>query len=146
MPRAIPETTHPAVRRRTSGLRPDDRGSSSVELVLLAPALMFAIFLLIQAALYMHARHVALAGAQQGARLARTSSADSNALEQVRAATGSYLRQLGGGVLSDSQVSVSNANGIARVDVTGRAVSIIPGITLTVRAHSAGPTEAFRRP
>jgi Flp pilus assembly protein TadG len=146
MRRCTPETTHPATGRRASRLRMNDSGSSSVELVLVAPALMFAIFLLIQAALYMHARHVALAGAQQGARLARTSSAESNSLEQVRAATGSYLQQLGGGVLTHSYVAVSTANGIARVDVTGRAVSIVPGITLTVRAHSAGPTETFRRP
>lgn len=123
-----------------------DRGSTAVELVLLAPALMFAIFLLIQAALYMHARHVALAGAQQGARLARTAPADSASLEQTRAATLTYLRQLGGGVLFAPSIAVTNAAGVASVDVTGRAVSIVPGITLTVRAHSAGPTEVFRRP
>jgi Flp pilus assembly protein TadG len=146
MPRVLPTRPCRPVARRADRLRPNDRGSSSVELVLLAPALMFAIFLLIQAALYMHARHVALAGAQQGARLARTSSADSAALEQVRAATGSYLQQLGGGVLSHSQVAVSTSNGVARVDVTGQAGSIVPGISLTVRAHSAGPTETFRRP
>jgi Flp pilus assembly protein TadG len=117
-----------------------------VEFVLLAPALMFAIFVLIQAALYMHARHVVLAGAQQGARLARTSGADSASLDQIQAATRRYLQQLGGGVLSHPAIVVTNTAGVARVDVSGEAVSIVPGITLTVRAHSAGPTETFRRP
>ena len=136
----------PGSNRRAGCLRSGDRGSTAVEFVLLAPALMFAIFVLIQAALYMHARHVVLAGAQQGARLARTSGADGASLDQIQAATRSYLQQLGGGVLSHPAIVVTNTDGVARVDVSGEAVSIVPGITLTVRAHSAGPTETFRRP
>lgn len=137
-------------QRAPAAGRPDrprrDRGSTAVELVLLAPALMFAIFLLIQTALYMHARQVALAGAQQGARLARTSAADPVSVERTRTATVDYLGQLAGGVLSDPAVLITRTPGAARVDVTAQALSIVPGIRLTVRAHSAGPTEMFRRP
>ena len=138
-------------QQRQGDTRPEyqrDQGSSSVELVLLAPALMFAIFLLIQAALYMHARHVALAGAQQGARLARTTPAGGSdiTVAQTRAATLTYLKQIGGNVLTDPAITVTHTPGTARVDISGRAVSIVPGLRLTVRAHSAGPTETFRRP
>src|SRR3712207_2545703 len=50
--------------------RRSDRGSASVELVILLPALFAVMFLGMQAALYHHARTVAIAAAQEGARAA----------------------------------------------------------------------------
>lgn len=124
-----------------------DRGSSAVELVLLTPLLMFVIFLVVQAALYMHARHVVLAAAQQGARLARSATpTDQMAVDSARADTFSYLHQLGADVVSDPSVTVTRADGQVTVRVSAHAVSILPGLSLRVVETSSGPVEMFRAP
>jgi Flp pilus assembly protein TadG len=48
-----------------------DRGASAVELVIIAPALLFASMLIISFAMWFDARHAALAAAQQGDLVAR---------------------------------------------------------------------------
>jgi Flp pilus assembly protein TadG len=122
-------------------------GSSAVELVLLTPLLMFVVFLVVQAALYMHARHAVLAAAQQGARLARAQAvSDQTAVDSARAGTLSYLRQLGGEVVGDPAVDVTRVGGQATVRVSAHAVSILPGLTLRVVEVSSGPVEQFRAP
>ena len=127
--------------------RRGDDGSSAVELVLLTPLLMFVVFLVVQGALYMHARHVVLAAAQQGARLARAQAAnDQTAVNSARAGTLSYLHQLGSDVVNDPTVAVTRINGEATVRVTAHAVSILPGFTLRVVETSTGPVEEFRAP
>ena len=131
--------------RSLTGQRDD--GSSAVELVLLTPLLMFVIFVVVQAALYMHARHVVLAAAQQGARLARTAAPnDQAAVDSARAGTYSYLHQLGADIVADPNVTVTRAGGQATVRVTAHAVSILPGFTLNVVETSSGPVEMFRAP
>ena len=45
-----------------------ERGSSSIQMVILMPALFSIMFLGMQGALYYHARTVAIAAAQEGAR------------------------------------------------------------------------------
>ena len=118
-----------------------------MELVLLAPLLMLAVFAVVQAALYMHARHVVLAAAQQGARLARVATVDETAaVDGARAGTFSYVRQIGPDIVSDPAVTVTRAGGTATVRVTAHAVSILPGFTLRVVEVSSGPVEEFRAP
>jgi len=132
------------VRTRRMG---SDEGSSAVELVLLTPLLMFVVFLVVQAALYMHARHVVLAAAQQGARLARVQApTDQTAVDSARAGTYSYLHQLGSDIVTDPTVTVTRAGGEATVRVSAHAVSILPGFTLHVVETSTGPVEEFRAP
>ncbi len=124
--------------------RDADRGSSAVELVVLAPVLMFAVFLIVQAALYMHARHVALAAAQQGARIARTTDLTTGAgLDAAQTDTLGYLRQLGGNVVTSPTVAVSRDTRTATVVVHVDAVSILPGLHLAVTERSSGPLETF---
>src|SRR6266436_966955 len=55
------------------GRRDADResGVSAIEFVLLTPLLFFLIFATVQFAMYFFARHVAIASAQEGARVAR---------------------------------------------------------------------------
>ena len=54
----------------SSSRRRDERGSGTIELVILLPALFAVMFLGMQAALFYHARTVAIAAAQEGARAA----------------------------------------------------------------------------
>ena len=122
-----------------------DDGSSAVELVLLTPLLIIVAFLAVQAALYMHARHVVLASAQQGARLARAeSTSDANAADSARNGTYSYLHQLGTNIVTDPTVTVTRTGGQATVRVTAHAVSILPFLTLRVVETSSGPVEQVR--
>jgi Flp pilus assembly protein TadG len=132
------------VARRSAG---GEDGSGAVELVLLAPVLMLAVFVIVQAALYMHARHVVLAAAQQGARLARVATVDdTGAVDAARAGTYSYLQQLGPDIVTDPVVTVTRAGGQATVRVAAHAVSILPAFTLRVAEVSSGPVEEFRAP
>jgi Flp pilus assembly protein TadG len=118
-----------------------DDGSSAIELVLLTPVLIALIFTVVQAALLWNAQHAAVAAAQQGARLARTSSTGSDT--SVRDATVAYLHSIGASLLDAPTVSVHEAGGWATVTVTAHAVSLLPGATLTVRGTSRGPVEMF---
>lgn len=148
-------------RGRDAGLA-GDRGSSAVELVLLTPVLIALIFASIQGALLWHAKHLAVAAAQQGARLARADTTGTTGTtgtvgstpaaepsgtatdQQVQEATVAYLRQLGGRLLSNATVTVQHNPGWVTVTVTGRALGLLPGSTLLVHASSRTPTEAFR--
>src|SRR3954447_2895251 len=60
--------TKPATSSSRRRRRRNQRGSVSIELVILLPALFAVLFLGMQAALYYHARTVAIAAAQEGAR------------------------------------------------------------------------------
>jgi Flp pilus assembly protein TadG len=129
----------PLLARRAPG----DSGSSAIELVLLTPVLIALVFAVIQAALLWHARHVALAAAQQGDRLARVAAVTTDDAT-IRAATVDYIHSLGADLVGDPVVTVTRAGGWATVTVTGRAVSLLPGATLPVHAVARGPVETFR--
>ena len=132
--------------RRSAGPRAEG-GSAAVEFVLVTPVLMFAVFVVVQAALYMHARQVVLAAAQQGARLARAAApSDQIAIEQARTGALRYVAQLGPDVVSEPAVAVIRADGSAAVTVSARAVSILPGVPLRVHQRATGPVERFRQP
>ncbi|HMM96123.1 TadE family protein, partial [Phycicoccus sp.] len=64
-PRARPPGRHPATVAPRA-----ERGSTSVQMVILMPALFAVTFLGLQAALTYHARTLAIASAQEGARAA----------------------------------------------------------------------------
>jgi Flp pilus assembly protein TadG len=129
-----------------------DAGSSAIELVLLTPLLIVFVFGLVQAALVWHAQHIVVAAAQQGARLARSDGDTTQVAATdpgtdtatVRAETISYLHQLGADLIAAPTVSVTRTPGWVSVTVTGHAVSLLPGGTLTVHATSGGPSEGFR--
>lgn len=118
-----------------------DVGSSAIELVLLTPVLIALVFTVVQAALVWHARHVALAAAQQGDRLARSASTIDDAA--VHAQTVAYLHSLGANLVGSPTVTVTRSGGFVTVTVTGRAVSLVPGAALQVQAVSRGPVEEF---
>jgi Flp pilus assembly protein TadG len=120
-----------------------ERGSSAIELVLVTPVLVALVFAVVQAALLWNAQHAAVAAAQQGARLARTAVQSGESDAQVRAATVAYLRSLGASVTDTPAVAVRRTNGWVTVTVTARAVSVLPGATLTVHGSSRGPVETF---
>lgn len=129
---------------------PADSGASSIELALLTPVLLAVIALVIQFALVYHARHVALAAAQAGARVARSSDTPSWQDDAEQRAY-RYVDLIGPGLLDRSD-RVARASRwvdgtgapMAAVQVSGTAPTIVPGLHLQVRERSEGPVESFR--
>ena len=123
----------------------DERGASTLELVILFPAVLLIIFGGIQAALYYHARNVALSAAQQGVRAAK---AENGSDDKGRAAANDFLDAAGGGDVLTG-VNVSSVRGVeeASVTVTGRPLRVIPGIlNLKVSQTAEGHIEDFTSP
>lgn len=105
--------------------RGSDRGSASLELVVIFPVLLLIIFGAMQGALYYFACSAALASAQEGAR----ASADERASTSAgRSAAASFLASAGGSdTLQQTQITATRSGATATVIVTGRSLSLVPG-------------------
>jgi Flp pilus assembly protein TadG len=131
-------------RRRLFG--PDrDGGASAVELVILAPALIFVSMLVVQFAVWLDATHAALAAASEGDRAARETEAVSPGWQQTATRVAlNYYHGLDTSVLghvSVSRITFDAAAGTVSVTVSGRLAGIFP---LTVSETVSGPVECFR--
>jgi hypothetical protein len=124
---------HPTSRRLRA-----DSGSTTLEIAVLFPAVLALVLLVIQAALYWHARDAALSAAQQGLAVAKVSGLPAG---ETRAAE--VAAALGG--LGAPHADGSTGTEVAVV-VTGSAPSLLPGLTFTVRESAAGPPEVFHGP
>lgn len=126
--------------------RRGDGGASSIELVLLAPLVILGILLIGQFALWYQARHVAIAAAQAGARVARDTVQGLPWAGPATTAAQSYARQLGGSLLQDTSARPVGGASVRGVEVMGTAPSIVPvpGLTFRIDETSEGPAECFR--
>jgi Flp pilus assembly protein TadG len=122
-----------------------DRGASAIELVILAPALIFVSMLIIQFALWLDATHAALAAAQEGDRAARAAEFNSTAWQQTATNVAmNYYHGLDTSVLGDvsvSQISHDAGANTVSVTVSGKLNGIFP---LTITETVSGPVECFR--
>ncbi len=121
-----------------------DRGSATLEITVLFPVVLLLILGVVQGALYYHARDVALAAAADGLTAARSRTGSA---EQGRRAAVAFLARAGGDdVLHAAQVSAARAGASATVTVTGRAVSLLPGLPgWSISQAASGPVERFTR-
>lgn len=118
-----------------------DRGSASVELVILFPALLLVVTALIQYALWFHARSLALAAAQEGVTAARSYHSDPAA---GRNAALSFVAEHGAGTLLNASATATSAGDHVDIVVTGRSLAIVPGATgLAITQSATGPIERF---
>lgn len=123
---------------RTRRVR-NDHGSVSVSLVILMPALFAVMFLGMQAALYYHARSVAIAAAQEGAREAGGEYGTGD--NGIRVAY-DFLADAGGkDVMTGTSVTGSRTATTATVTVTGVSLSVIPGWHVRVTQSASVPVE-----
>lgn len=135
-------TRAPRPRRRTVA-GPSERGSASIQMVLLLPVLFTVMFLGMQAALFYHARSVAIAAAQEGAR---ASSVEDGSGGAGAAAAASFVAAAGGeDVIKGARVSSSRTAEVATVTVTGTSLSVIPGWSPFVRQLATAPVERITR-
>lgn len=139
-------------RRRGAGRDRADgqRGVSAIEFVLLTPLLFFLMFATVQFALYFFARHVAIAAAQEGDRVAREERANPNenwSADAVAKANG-WVDQLASGLVDHPRVPPPGESG------TPGTASWTVSVTVTATVHSlwgdmsvtetsSGPVEQF---
>lgn len=139
-----------------------DRGSTSLEFALLSLVFLFLVFLVVQAALYFHARNVIKAEAEGVARSVRAYPT-TNQLEdrvptqaQVEATARTAAREQwarlddSGDTTSEPVVTRATVNGFEQVQITIQAdpILILPGLfsdQLTITATAGGPFEVFKR-
>ncbi len=136
MSRARPE-------RSNSRLR-GERGSVSIELVILLPALFAVMFLGMQAALIYHARTVAIAAAQEGARAAGGENGKSS--DGISAASAFITDAGGADVLSAVNATANRTATTVTVTVTGHSLSVIPGWNPVITQSASLPVERLTAP
>ena len=120
-----------------------ERGSSSIQMVMLMPALFSIMFLGMQGALYYHARTVAIAAAQEGARAA--GGQNGTAAGGISTAS-SFVSDAGGNdVLPGAQMTGGRSATTATVTVTGTSLSVIPGWSPAVSQSASVPVERITR-
>jgi Flp pilus assembly protein TadG len=143
--RPVPSARRQARRIPALFGRGTDRGASAIELVILAPALIFVSMLIIQFALWLDATHAALAAAQEGDRAARAAESSSTAWQQTATDVAmNYYHGLDTSVLGNvsvSQIRYDPAANTVSVTVSGRLTGIFP---LTISETVTGPVECFR--
>jgi len=150
---------HGGVRRRRDAVRANrESGVSAIEFVFLTPVLFFLIFATVQFATYFFARHVAIAAAQEGARVARAEASNTTGWSaDAKAKAVAWINQLAPNLLESdcpnnptTACVTTAANGVPGADgwtvsvtVTAKVPSLIPGVNLTVTETSSGPVEQF---
>ncbi len=138
-----------------------ESGVSAIEFVFLTPVLFFLIFATVQFAMFFFARHVAIAAAQEGARVARAERANpaENWRDDATTKSIAWINQLAPSLLDDNcndnapnvtaciNTNDSGPRGAdgwtVSVTVTAKVPSLIPGVNLSVTETSAGPVEQF---
>jgi Flp pilus assembly protein TadG len=119
-----------------------ERGSTSIQMVLLLPALFAVMFLGMQAALYYHARSIALASAQEGARAA---GAENGTTSGGVSTARDYLTDTAGDALSGARVTGSRSATTATITVRGTPLSVVPGWAPPVTQSATVTVERITR-
>jgi Flp pilus assembly protein TadG len=139
---ATASTRRPPAQSRRSRLRDrlDDRGDSVVEFAVIFPVILLLVFIVIEGALYFHARSVAARAAQVGVDAGRSYDA---APDDGAAAARTFLARAGNSV-ENPGVAVQSGGGQIAVTVTGHVSSLVPGLEFEVRQRAQAPVEEFR--
>ncbi len=132
------------MRRSRSGrwLMRGERGSSSVEMVIALPIVLTVLFLAVQAGTWFHARSIALASAESGAR---TSAMLNSSLEAGLSSARSFAADVGGTTLTGVTVTGDRTATSTTVTVTGHSVRLVPFMDVTVSQSATLPVERYTR-
>ncbi len=121
-------------------LRVED-GDAVTETVIVVPVLLLLIMVVVQFGLWYHAEHVVQAAAQEGVRAARAlDGTPEGGKERARR----FLAVTDASLIEEPAIQVSRDDRQAAVEVTGRAVAVIPGLHLAVHGRAMSATESFQ--
>jgi len=117
-----------------------DRGSTTVEVIVLFPLMLTLIFGIVQGAMWFHARDAARSAASQAVEVARLEGGTDAAAHQ---SAGQLLGQVD--ALSNYQVDVTRTAQTVSVTITGSSHMIIdfPGWDLTVEQTATSALEEW---
>ncbi|MGH9153144.1 MAG: TadE/TadG family type IV pilus assembly protein [Acidimicrobiales bacterium] len=116
-------------------------GDAVTETVIVVPVLLLLIMVVVQFGLWYHAEHVVQAAAQEGVRAAR---ALDGTPESGKERAQRFLEVTAASLIEEPAIHATRDDRHAAVEVTGRAVAVIPGLRLGVRSRAVSPTEGFR--
>ena len=119
-----------------------ERGSVSIQMVILMPVMFAVMFLGLQAALIYHARTLAIASAQEGARAAGAENGTAGAgISTAR----DYLTDTASDALTSTVVTGERTATTATVTVRGVALSVLPGWRPAIIQSSSVTVERITR-
>ena len=113
----------------------DDRGVATA--IVLFPIFAAVVFMFVQGAFWQLDVQAARAAADKASEAAAMYGHSSNDAESLA------RRQMASAGIRDISVSVSKGDDVTVVDVAGTAPGLLPGLSITVSAHSVTPTETF---
>jgi len=122
----------------------EDRGDTSIQMAIIFPFVLLATVAVIQVSMWYYARQIALTAAREGLTAARAyESSPADGAAQARDVLG---RTAGDSLRGYSVVAGSNGQRV-RVQVSGTAMSMIPGVSgLQVTQTASGPVERWTVP
>ncbi|MFD6299713.1 TadE family protein [Streptomyces sp. NPDC060235] len=122
----------------------DDRGDTSIQMAIVFPFVLLATIAVIQASMWYFARQIALTAAREGAAAARAYQAGPG---DGAARARDVLARTAGDSLAGYTVSASSDGQRVRVQVSGTAMSMIPGVAgLQVHQSASGAVERWTTP
>ncbi len=128
-------------RRTRARPRWGERGSASVQMVVIMPVMFGIAFTGLQAGLFFYGRCAALSAATTGARAAAAEGGTTAGCQQAAAA---FLAGLGD-VLTTTHVQCSRTATTVTVQISGSTLSVIPGWTPRVAQEAVQQVERVSR-
>ena len=122
----------------------DDRGDTAIQMAIIFPFVLLATIAVIQASLWYYARQIALTAAREGLSTARAyQSSPADGAARAR----DVLGRTAGDSLRSYRVAAGSDGQRVRVQVSGTALSMIPGVPgLQVSQSASGPVERWTVP
>ncbi|MFI9825201.1 TadE/TadG family type IV pilus assembly protein [Streptomyces sp. NPDC052013] len=122
----------------------DDRGDTSIQMAIIFPFVLLATIAVIQASMWYYARQIALTAAREGVTAARAyESGPADGAAQAR----NVLGRTAGDSLRGYSVAASSDGQRVRVQVSGTALSMLPGVPgLRITQSASGPVERWTVP
>ncbi|MGX1487797.1 TadE family protein [Streptomyces tendae] len=119
----------------------EDRGDASIQMAIVFPIVLLATVAVVQASLWYYARQIALTAAREGLTAARTYQSTPT---EGAARAQEVLARTAGDSLTGYSVFVSSDGQRVRVEVSGTALSMIPGLSgLQITQSASGPVERW---
>lgn len=118
-----------------------ERGAVTVEMVVLMPVLLATLFGGIQAGVVFHARHIAIAAAQEGAR---TAAAYQASLPDGISTATNTATDWAGQTLTGIQVTGQRTTTRVSITVAGSAISLLPGVSWPIEQTATLPVERLQ--
>lgn len=122
--------------------RPSERGSTTLETVVLWPAVFLLIFGIVHAGLWFHARNVALSAAREGVRVASLHDGSGGAARAAAFLTATT----DGSVMRVGDIRETTNSGTVTVTVTGSSTTLIPGWRVDVSQSATAPIRRWSAP